>query len=290
MGPSFPMLPVIATGKMEPKNQIKFMTYNVWSREDVVVYKRMKAIISLVKGSKPDVIFFQEIAPYIHSILESSEWWKEYQCSPVFPEEQATKQQFCLLLSKLPLENFARWKFSNSPTGRGYLEADINPDPATMKPIRVATTQLERPNLPASMHCMERYVQAEHAVAALSSADNVVFGGDMCWGDDTDRPFPLPAGWADAWTQLNPHDSFWTYDSIWDEEVRVFNGHIVPYDSMKKRSDRFICKLKDYRLSGIRVIGDNAIGLRCERRKVLSSFIDLYPSCHRGLVLTILPN
>lgn len=35
------------------------MTYNVWSREDVAVYTRMKAIGSLVEKHKPDVIFFQ---------------------------------------------------------------------------------------------------------------------------------------------------------------------------------------------------------------------------------------
>ncbi|CAN6175534.1 unnamed protein product [Urochloa humidicola] len=128
------------------------MTYNVWSREDVVVYKRMQAIASLVKRHKPDVIFFQEITPYIRSIFESSAWWKDYHSSPVSPEEQATGQPFCLLLSKYPLENFARWKFANSPTGRGYLEAVINPDPAAMSPtIRVATAQLEPPTPPAAM-------------------------------------------------------------------------------------------------------------------------------------------
>jgi hypothetical protein len=39
--------------------QIKFMTYNVWRREDVVLYKRMKAISDLVQKHKPDVVFFQ---------------------------------------------------------------------------------------------------------------------------------------------------------------------------------------------------------------------------------------
>ncbi|KAG2645620.1 hypothetical protein PVAP13_2KG435200 [Panicum virgatum] len=129
--------------------QIKFLTYNVWSREDVFVYKRMRAIGALVEKHNPDVIFFQEIMPYIRSIFEDRPWWKKYHCSP---------------LSKLPLDNFGRWKFANSPTGRGYLEADVTPDPATTKPvIRVATTQFERPSPPAPMRCVERYAQAEHA-------------------------------------------------------------------------------------------------------------------------------
>jgi tyrosyl-DNA phosphodiesterase 2 len=43
----------------EPSKQIKFMTYNVWSREDIVLYRRMQAIGRLVEKHSPDVIFFQ---------------------------------------------------------------------------------------------------------------------------------------------------------------------------------------------------------------------------------------
>jgi tyrosyl-DNA phosphodiesterase 2 len=85
-------------------------------------------------------------------------------------------------LSKLPMESYARWKFGTSPTCKCYIEAEITPE--SMKPIRIATTQLECPVPPASMHLRERHVQARHAVSALSSANNVVFGGDMSWDDD----------------------------------------------------------------------------------------------------------
>jgi tyrosyl-DNA phosphodiesterase 2 len=66
-----------------------------------------------------------------------------------------------------------------------------------MKPILIGTTQLECPSPPASMHFRQRYTQAKHAVAAMSSAENVVFGGDMGWDDNTDLPFPLPKGCLD---------------------------------------------------------------------------------------------
>ncbi|GJN32421.1 hypothetical protein PR202_gb20930 [Eleusine coracana subsp. coracana] len=167
----------------EPKGQIKFMTYNVLSREDVVVYKRMQAIGASVGYHKPDVIFFQ----VKHRIDSYS------------------------------LTNFARWKFANSPTGRSYLKAEIYPEPQATKPIRIARTQLEFANPPAPMWCLERYVQAEHAVTFLNSAENVVFGGDMCWRDDTDRPFPLLAGWIDAWSIRFPRDNSWTYNGLWNE-------------------------------------------------------------------------
>ncbi|KAK3127136.1 hypothetical protein QOZ80_7AG0568770 [Eleusine coracana subsp. coracana] len=258
-----------------PKKEIKFMTYNVWSRDDVFVHKRMQAIGSLVEKHDPDVIFFQEVTPHIRSIFESSAWWKEYNSAPVYTEEQATnqKQDFCLL------------------TGKGYLEADINPDPgSTLQPIHVATTQLERPAPPASMYYNERVAQAQQAIAAFSSAANVVFGGDMSWRDDNDGPFPLATGWSDAWTKLrSSFRSSWTYEGIWNEEGGVFNGHVACRGTMRKRSDRFVCKLKDYRLSSIELIGDHTIGPRYRTIETEPSFIYVKPSCHRGVVLTIVP-
>lgn len=44
-------LALLGTGQWKDpsKKQIKFLTYNVWRREDVVLYKRMKAIGDLVE-------------------------------------------------------------------------------------------------------------------------------------------------------------------------------------------------------------------------------------------------
>jgi tyrosyl-DNA phosphodiesterase 2 len=164
-----------------------------------------------------------------------------------------------------------------------------------MTPIRVATTQLERPTPPAPMRFAERRAQAGHAVAALGggAASNVVFGGDMSWAEDADGPFPLAAGWVDAWTALRSaslalFSGDWTHDAAWNEEPAVFHGHVA--SSMRKRPDRFQCKLRDYRLSSIKLIGGHNVGptyySSCGSE---TTFMDLRPSCHRGLVLTIVP-
>jgi hypothetical protein len=50
---------------METTREITFLTYNVWSREDMVVRLRMEAIGELVRRHKPDVIFFQ-VTSYVH--------------------------------------------------------------------------------------------------------------------------------------------------------------------------------------------------------------------------------
>uniref|UniRef100_A0A0E0EBU7 Endonuclease/exonuclease/phosphatase domain-containing protein n=1 Tax=Oryza meridionalis TaxID=40149 RepID=A0A0E0EBU7_9ORYZ len=279
------------------------MTYNVWSREDVAVYKRMKAIGSLVEKHNPDVIFFQEITPYILSIFKSFAWWKEYHCSEVKPEEQASKLHFCMMLSKIPMEKPASWKFTNTSTGRGYMEADIYP--GTSSPaIHIATTQLESPSSgpPAAQpqtRSLERYAQAEHAAAALGSARNVVLCGDMSWDDAVDMPFPLPAGdggggggWVDAWTVLSPaHERQCpTYNGIWNEDLAVFNGFTANAASLMKRSDRFVCKLQDYKLGGIELIGSTenlGIDYLKKRRDYCYDELHLRPSCHLGVVLTV---
>ena len=186
------------------------------------------------------------------------------------------------------MKNFALWKFTTTLTGQGYLEADINPDPATMKPIHIATTQLECPSTPAPMNCMERYIQAEHAMAALSSADNVVFGGDMSWDDNTDLPFPLPAGWVDPWSKIKPRMDGYTRNGDWIKPFRAGDYCSAPW----KRSDRFACKLRDYTLTSIELVGTHgepSCGVEVYA-KDMTRHIDLMPSCHCGVVLSIVPS
>jgi hypothetical protein len=71
---------------------------------------------------------------------------------------------------------------------------------------------------------------------------------------------------------------------------------LAPLSSMKKRSDRFVCKLKDYDAKSIKVIGsDGGLGLQDRKENSVHPWdcvvsVDLLPSCHRGLVLTIAPN
>lgn len=104
-------------------------------------------------------------------------------------------------------------------------------------------------------------MQAKQAIAALGSAANAEFGGDMSWRDDDDGPFPLSAGRWDAWTTLRSSlASSWTHDAAWNEEAGVFHRYVACSGTMRKRSDRFVCKLKDYWLSSIELIGDRNLG------------------------------
>ncbi|KAH0469265.1 hypothetical protein IEQ34_002497 [Dendrobium chrysotoxum] len=242
---------------------IKVMSYNVWPREDVEVIKRMEAIGQLIQKHSPDIIFFQEITPYIYTIFYNSQWWELYECS--VPPEKATKKYFCMLLSKLPVTTFRNKSFEKSKKEICLAKVDVG----TNNHLVVATTHLKSPN-PPKMNCSKRKAQAEEAISLLNKLPNVVFGGDMNWDESIDGPFPLDEDWVDAWTELRPGDDGWTY-------LRLH-----------KRLDRFLCKLSDFKIIDIETIGMEAIpGLSYHHNNMVDR---VYPSDHCGLLLTIISN
>lgn len=168
-------------------------------------------------------------------------------------------------------------------------EVELQPDIALV----VATSHLESP-CPSppkwdQMFSKERVFQANEAVSFLEkNHQNVIFCGDMNWDDKLDGPFPLPDGWADAWTELRPGEVGWTYDT---KSNVMLSGN----RALQKRLDRFACKLKDFKISKIEMIGRDAIpGLSYTKEKrvkgqVKELVLPVLPSDHYGLLLTICP-
>ncbi|XP_010929526.1 uncharacterized protein [Elaeis guineensis] len=252
---------------------IKIMSYNVWFCEDVQVLDRMRAIGRLVQEHRPDLIFFQEVTPNIYGIFQRSDWWKDYNCS--VPPERATRKYFCMLLSKLPVKGFLCAPFENSTMGRELCLANV--DVGMGKNLIAVTTHLESPT-PRGMNSEERVAQAKGALNGLNRYTNVVFGGDMNWDEVSDGPFPLD-GWADAWTDLRPGENGWTYDT---KSNQMLKGNFL---QLQKRLDRFICKLADFKLIDIKMIGMEAIpGLSYYKKRME---LPVFPSDHFGLLLTM---
>lgn len=254
---------------------IKIMSYNVWFREDVEVHERMTAIGKLIEEHSPDIIFFQEVTPNIYKIFQASNWWRMYRCS-VSPEN-ATRRYFCMLLSKLPVKQFISKPFEITSMGRELCAAEI--DTGADKKLIAATTHLESPT-PPEMNSVKRKAQAKEALGLLNLLPNVIFGGDMNWDEMSDGHFPLGEGWHDAWSVLKPRVNGWTYDT---KSNRMLKGNFPLW----KRLDRFVCKLKDFRLVSIEMIGMNAIPVISYYKK--GKELPVLPSDHYGLVLTICP-
>ena len=59
---------------------VKFsvLTYNVWFNESMHIYKRIVAILDIVKTKNPDIILFQEVTQTILSIFKSIDVFNNY--------------------------------------------------------------------------------------------------------------------------------------------------------------------------------------------------------------------
>ncbi|KAL2244940.1 UNVERIFIED_CONTAM: hypothetical protein Sindi_2762200 [Sesamum indicum] len=281
------------SGETHPSSECKtwkFLSYNVWFREDLEMHKRMKALGDLIESHSPDVMCFQEVTPSFYGIFQKSSWWKRYCCS--IPDETAFPgAYFCMQLSKLPVKSYSCKPFHNSIMGRELCVAEVEVQPGIT--MVIATSHLESP-CPApptwdQMFSKERVAQATEAVRFLEKNQNVIFCGDMNWDDKLDGPFPLLDGWVDAWTELRPGEVGWTYDT---KSNKMLSGN----RTLQKRLDRFVCKLKDFKISEIEMIGKDAIpGVSYikERRvkgQVKELVLPVLPSDHYGMLLTICPS
>ncbi|CAJ1941366.1 unnamed protein product [Sphenostylis stenocarpa] len=271
----------------ETFSSFKILSYNVWFREDLELHKRMNAIGDLVQLHSPDFVCFQEVTPNIYDIFKQSTWWSGYHCS-VSSEIAYSRPYFCMLLSKQPVKSFSNKPFSNSVMGRELCIAEV--EAASGKSLVIATSHLESP-CPAppkwdQMFSKERVVQANEAVNLLKKQPNVVFGGDMNWDDKHDGQYPLQDGWVDAWSQLRPNESGWTYDT---KANKMLTGN----RTLQKRLDRFICHLTDFKITSVDMIGMEVIpGVSYNKEKKVRNEIKqlelpVLPSDHFGLLLTI---
>ncbi|CAL4933291.1 unnamed protein product [Urochloa decumbens] len=265
----------------------KIMTYNVWFREDMELSRRMDAIGDLIKHHSPDFICFQEVTPYIYLLMQRSKWWQQYKC--LLSQEMAVlKPYYCMQLSKVPVENSKCIPFHNSIMGRELCITSLNTGETSQ--LVLATTHLESP-CPAppkwdQMYSKERVAQANKCLEILGRLRNAILCGDMNWDDKRDGPFPLQDGWTDAWVQLKPGEDGWTYDT-------KANGMLSGNRKLQKRMDRFLCKLEDFKIDNIEMIGKEAIpGVtyfkeKKVRKEVKKIELPVFPSDHFGLVLTI---
>jgi tyrosyl-DNA phosphodiesterase 2 len=191
-------------------------------------------------------------------------------------------------MSKLPVKSFDCIGFSNSRMGRKLLIADVNIGDAIE--LVLATSHLESPcpSPPTwdQMFSKERVAQAIESLSLLGAFRNVIFCGDMNWDDKGDGPFPLPDGWIDAWTELKPGENGWTYDT-------KANVMLTANRKLQKRLDLFVCKLSDFQVDSIEMIGREPIpGLthikeRRVRNETRQLQLPVFPSDHFGLILTI---
>ncbi|XP_015696987.2 uncharacterized protein LOC102705849 [Oryza brachyantha] len=269
------------------KKTFKIMTYNVWIREDIELRRRLDALGELIQLHSPDLICFQEVTPYMYQLLEKSDWWQEYEC--LLSRQMAMrKSHFCMQMTKLLVSSSARIPFPNSTMRRELCIATIKT--GEMINLALGTSHLESPcPLPPRWdpkYSKERVDQAKYSLSMLGKFNDAIFCGDMNWDDKVDGPFPLPDGWVDAWVEMRPGDNGWTYDT-------KANAMLSANFKQQKRMDRFVCKLSNFKIDDIEMIGKEAIpGVTYYKEKIVRKELHkldlpVLPSKHFGLVLTI---
>ncbi|KAJ0748792.1 putative endonuclease/exonuclease/phosphatase [Helianthus annuus] len=250
----------------------------------------MRAIGDIIQLHSPDVICLQEVTPDIYAIFQRSNWWKSYRCSL----SSHTRPYFCMqvvvrpcVLSKLPVKSFGCEPFSYSAMGRELCIAEVLAQGGDTSSLVVATTHLESPcpGPPTwdQMYSKERVKQANEAVDLLKKNTNVIFCGDMNWDEKLDGEFPLADGWTDAWTELNPKEVGWTYDT-------KANPMLFGNRKLQKRLDRFLVSLSDYKVECIEMVGTEAIPQVTYMKEIKGGKeleLPVLPSDHFGLLLSV---
>ena len=95
------------------------------------------------------------------------------------------------------------------------------------------------------------------ALKVLSPYDNVCVMGDLNIEDKVDGDIVLPFPWIDAWLSLpgnTDHNGL-----TWDRSKTPFSSVLkrtVNATSYKARLDRVLCKLSDFKVKEMRIVGD----------------------------------
>uniref|UniRef100_I1QUA2 RanBP2-type domain-containing protein n=1 Tax=Oryza glaberrima TaxID=4538 RepID=I1QUA2_ORYGL len=267
------------------KKTFKIMTYNVWIREDIELHRRLGALGDLIQLHNPDFICFQVPGNKENEKIEPLPVVVLHPPARGLPPNLEAK--LAGRMSKLPMSESNPIPFSKSIMKRELCVAVVKTGEIH---LAVGTSHLESPcPLPPLWdlkYSEKRVAQAKQSLEILGQLRNAIFCGDMNWEDKVDGPFPLPDGWIDAWVELKPGDNGWTYDT-------KANAMLSANFKQQKRPDRFVCKLSDFKIDDIEMIGKEAIpGVVYYKEKIVRKEfhkleLPVLPSKHFGLVLTI---
>eukprot|EP01083_Nonionella_stella_P220907 789858_1 len=277
----------VIQGTRSSSEELLFLTWNVWFKEEVALRERIAAIGECVKRHRPHVIAFQEVTVNILHLMWSSDWFKEYKCS--VPTTRILPTYFVMILSRLPLRGSPNVnKFACSQMQRELVQCQI--DLRGFK-VTVATTHLESPvnkfmGGKDDLFTGERKTQIKESFKILDKQPLVVFGGDMNWNDNpkrkrNDGPVPLPSGWTDCWLTKHPNSAGFTYDGRANQMLANY---------LQSRLDRVF--VKGIEVESVKMIGTEAIpGVTYEKksRKTVKT-LPVYPSDHFGLLCKLKVN
>ena len=253
--------------------EIKMLTYNIWL-SDEKMQERMETLGEIVEDREPHLLTFQEVTHDNLAVLQEQRWFSRYHLVPWPPDlAKEGKSHFVVILSSFPVERWQVYTLKTSPRNRTLVVAETKSSFSSAEAgFVIATTHLAY----SAYNTRLREEQLKESIKIISAYENVCVMGDLNIEDKVDGDIILPSPWIDAWLSIpgNTDNNGYT----WDRSKTPFTSVVkksVNATSYQARLDRVLCKLSDFKVKEMRIVGD----------KMTKSGI--LPSDHFGLFIVI---
>lgn len=263
--------PVLTTAAVAEPAKISMLTFNIWFSPHKMS-ERMEALGQIVQDLEPDILTFQEVTRDNLALLQKQRWFERYHLIP--PDAAKEGRYFVVILSVFPVDKWKSYPFKNSPLNRKLITAEIKRNiPSTSRAVGfvIATTHLEH----SGHYARLREEHLRDSLKILSTYENVCVMGDMNLEGQFDGEVVLPRPWIDVWLALPGH----THSNGYTWDLR--NPFIAKFgeSTLKDRLDRVFCKLSDFQVKEMRIVGDK-----------LTAKSSVLPSDHFGLFTVVEPS
>ena len=239
-------------GRPGSRAQIRMLTYNIW-RSPEKMRERIEALGQIVQELEPDIVAFQEVTLENLDVLQEQGWLSLYNLIPPDVTKQGTKSIENYMFSLYPVDKWFIYYFENSlRKPRQLVVAETKSAVSSSVKFVIAGTHLE----PAG-NTRIRELQLKESLKVLSRYENVCVMGDLNIEDKVDGDIVLPSSWIDAWLSLPGNTD--NNGLTWDRSKTPFASVIkrtVNATSYKARLDRVLCRLSDFKVKEMKVVGD----------------------------------
>jgi len=233
--------------------EISILTFNIW-RSTEKMRERMGTLGEIVEDLEPDLVTFQEVTRNNLPILQEQHWFSRYHL--ILPDVAKQERPEIAILSSYPVEKWKvhPFKYSDFPRQRRIVVAEtISSSASARAKFVIAATHL----IHSGFNTELREEQLKESIKIISAYDNVCVMGDLNIEDKVDGDIILPSPWIDAWLSIpgNTNNNGYTWDRSKTPFISVLKKS-VNATSYQARLDRVLCKLSDFKVKDMRIVGD----------------------------------
>ena len=253
------------------RKQISLLAWNIYF-PSVKMRERMEALGQIVQKLEPDILALQEVTPENLALLRNQPWFSRYHMIP--PDISNEVDHSVVILSVFTVDKWFPHPFKKAPyTNRKIITAELKNTVSSPRFV-VGVTHLVH----ARQNTLQRELQLKETLQVLSPYDNVCVMGDMNIQSGrtlVDGVVVLPSSWIDVWLSFpgNTDDNGYTYDQSKNPFVALKRKG--KSGILKARCDRVFCKLSDFKVKEMRIVGEELT-----KSKIV-------PSDHYGLFTVI---